>query len=162
MSAASGTPPESYAAGEPPRAWPRIDVVAALLVDALAAPTVVLAAQRTEPPALAGGWEIPGGKVDPGESPEEAVRRELWEELGVGLRLGPVVDGPLDGWWALGLRYRMRVWLAEVSDGTPAPLEGHAQLRWLRPAEIWSVPWLPANRPILDAALARLWPATAP
>ncbi|MFN8099114.1 MAG: (deoxy)nucleoside triphosphate pyrophosphohydrolase [Dermatophilaceae bacterium] len=153
------SPSDPYAAAEPPRGWPRIDVVAALLVDSLVVPTRVLAAQRTEPPALAGGWEIPGGKVEPGESPEAAVRRELREELGVGLVLGMAVDGPIEGWWPLGARYRMRVWLAEVSDGLPAPLEDHEQLCWLGPEDVWSVNWLPANRPILEAALALLWPA---
>jgi 8-oxo-dGTP diphosphatase len=143
---------------EPVRGWPRIAVAAAVLVDDLAAPSMLLGAQRTEPPALAGGWELPGGKVDPGESAQEAVRRELREELGVGLELGPTVDGPLRGWWPLGVRYRMRVWVAGVADGIPTPLEAHSQVRWLGPQDVWSVPWLPANRPILEAAVALLWP----
>ena len=68
---------------------PFVRVVGAAILDDLARPTSLLAARRTEPPALAGGWEFPGGKVDPGESPVEALHRELDEELGVVVVLGP-------------------------------------------------------------------------
>lgn len=135
----------------------RIAVVAAALLDDLTAPTQLLSAQRTEPPLLAGGWEIPGGKVDPGEEPLDALHREIHEELGVRIEVGDGIPGPLDGWWPLGERYAMLVWLARVSDGIPQPLEGHSQLRWLPEHALWSVDWLPANRPILAAIAATLW-----
>ncbi len=55
----------------------------------------VLLAQRTRPPELAGRWELPGGKAEPGESAEQALARELWEELGIEVRgadrIGPTV-----------------------------------------------------------------------
>ncbi|MEI2776906.1 MAG: (deoxy)nucleoside triphosphate pyrophosphohydrolase [Tetrasphaera sp.] len=137
---------------------PRIDVVAAILLDSLTTPTQLLAGRRTEPPLLAGGWEIPGGKVDPGESSEQALHREIAEEIGVQIVIGPQVPGPLAGWWPLGLRYRMLVNLAEICAGTPEPLEDHSELRWLAPPALWSVDWLPANRPIITAAAALLWP----
>ena len=63
-------------------------MAAVALVDDLARPTRVLAARRTEPPQLAGGWEFPGGKVEPGESSRQAASRETLEELGVRVRLG--------------------------------------------------------------------------
>src|SRR5262245_65819442 len=95
-------------------------VVGAALVDRLDRPTRLLAARRTEPSALAGGWELPGGKVDPGESPLQAVHREVREELGVGIELGRHMAGPLPGGsWPVGERYEMFVWLAEVVEGTP-------------------------------------------
>ena len=71
--------PDPHARAPPRRRAPAI-------VDDLDHPTRLLAARRTEPPALAGGWEFPGGKVDPGESPLAALHREIREELGVPVR----------------------------------------------------------------------------
>ncbi len=131
-------------------------VVGAAIVDDLAAPSHLLAARRTGPSALAGGWELPGGKVDPGESPLLALHREIREELGVGIALGEHLPGPQPGGtWPLGDRYEMLVWLAQVADGAPEPLEDHDELRWLTRAELHDVPWLPADRPIVDAVAAR-------
>ena len=91
----------------------KLDVVAAAIVDHLDRPTRLLAARRTEPPALAGGWELPGGKVEPGESAVDALHRELKEEIGVTVRVGErVPSAEADGRWPLGERYRMNVWLA--------------------------------------------------
>lgn len=129
-----------------------VEVVAAAIVDEFAAPTRLLAARRTEPAALAGGWELPGGKVDQGESLVAALHRELREELGVRVTLGDRVDGPLErGRWPLGTAYAMTVHLAEVTDGVPAPIEDHDELRWLTRAGLYAVPWLPADLPIVRA-----------
>ncbi|MGW5239532.1 (deoxy)nucleoside triphosphate pyrophosphohydrolase [Monashia sp. NPDC004114] len=126
-------------------------VVGAAIVDSLDRPTRMLAARRTEPAALAGGWELPGGKVEPGESPLSALHREVWEELGVRVAFGAHVPGPLPGaTWALGDRYEMLVWLAEVVEGTPAPIEDHDELRWLPLDALHAVAWLPADLPIVD------------
>ncbi|SDG90164.1 8-oxo-dGTP diphosphatase [Sinosporangium album] len=106
----------------------------------------LLAAQRAEPPELAGGWEFPGGKVDPGEHEVDALVRECEEELGVVVRPGHRVGGD----WPLGSGYIMRVWLAEIVTGVPEPRE-HLELRWLSADELYGVPWLPADLPIVRA-----------
>ena len=129
---------------------PRL-VVGAAIVDDLDRPTTVLSARRTEPPELAGGWELPGGKVDPGEDPLAALHREIREELGVSIEVGALLEGPVDGGWPLGEQYVMQVWLARVTGGEPRPLEDHDRLRVLTRAQLYAVGWLPADLPIVDA-----------
>ena len=75
---------------------PTMLVVAAAIVDDLARPQRLLAARRRAPAELAGGWEFPGGKVEPDETPVAALHRELREELAVSVRLGAEVLGPVD------------------------------------------------------------------
>lgn len=125
-------------------------VVGAVIVDDLASPRVVLAARRVTPTASVGRWEFPGGKVEPGEGPEDALHREIREELSVGIYLGPELTGPDDGCWPISERLTMRLWFAQL-DGEPAPDVAHDKLRWLRRDELDDVPWLPA-----DVAVARL------
>ena len=107
----------------------------------------LLAARRLEPPELAGGWELPGGKVDPGETDEQALVRECHEELGVVIRLLDRVGGD----WPMGTTAMLRVWTAEVVEGTPRPLEDHSELRWLEPSEWYDVEWLAADLPVVRA-----------
>jgi 8-oxo-dGTP diphosphatase len=129
-------------------------VVGAAIVDDLTRPTMLLSGRRTEPPELAGGWELPGGKVEPGEQPRDSLHREIREELGVEIELGAPVEGPVGGAWPLGDRYLMQVWLARVTEGEPRPLEDHDQLRWLSKEELYVVGWLPADLPIMAAVAA--------
>lgn len=124
-------------------------VVAAALVDELSHPGRLLAARRSAPADLAGRWEFPGGKVEPGEDTHVALHRELREELGVGIRLGDQVRGPLTGRWPLARPgWSLSLWWA-VPLGEPAPLQDHDQLRWLRREELQQVPWLPSNAPMV-------------
>jgi 8-oxo-dGTP diphosphatase len=107
----------------------------------------ILAAARAYPPELAGLWEFPGGKVEPDETEGEALIRECREELGVAIAVGERVGGDL----ATGNgRYLLRVYFAELTGGEPHAKE-HAELRWLGPEELDSVPWLPGNRPAVEA-----------
>jgi len=132
-------------------------VVGAAIVDDLMHPSRLLSARRIAPAALAGGWELPGGKVDPGESALDALRRETGEELGVQITVGEHLPGPLpDTTWPVGEGYRMHVWLAVISGGSPRPLEDHDELRWLSQNELYAVPWLPADLPIVRALASRL------
>lgn len=130
-------------------------VVGAAIVDDLAAPTLLLAARRSAPASLAGGWEFPGGKVDEGESHEVAMHRELLEELGVHVHLGDDVPGPQDGGWPLGENYLMFVFLAVITSGVPAPLEDHDELRWLPLDDLFDVGWLRDDLPIVHLLHSR-------
>src|ERR1700761_6009079 len=123
------------------RRSPRVSVAAVIITDGR-----VLACERSAPPEVAGRWEFPGGKVEPGESDQQALARECAEELGVrvevGDRVGP--DVPL----AHG-RAVLRVFAVRLLDGdTPQALE-HTSMRWLATDELDSVPWLPADQPIV-------------
>jgi 8-oxo-dGTP diphosphatase len=131
-------------------------VVAGAVVDDLDDPQHLLAARRATPASLAGRWEFPGGKVDPGESPEDALHRELREELGVRVGLGPELVGPDAGGWTLSARYVMRLWLVEVVSGTPEPLVEHDELRWLPFGQWLDVPWLDADVRIVEALVGAL------
>ena len=128
-------------------------VVGAAIVDDLDRPTTLLSARRTDPPELAGVWELPGGKVEVAESSLDALHREIREELGVDIEVGAPLEGPLDGpragAWPLGDRYVIQVWLARITSGEPRPLEDHDHLRLLTRSELYVVPWLPADLPIV-------------
>jgi 8-oxo-dGTP diphosphatase len=128
----------------------RIVVVGAALLDA----GRLLAARRSAPPELAGRWELPGGKVEPGELPEDALVRELREELGVETEVVERVPGE----WPLKSPYVLHVWTARLLPGSPAPqpLEDHDELRWLTPDHLWEVPWLDQDVPAVRELAARL------
>jgi 8-oxo-dGTP diphosphatase len=106
----------------------------------------VLACERSAPPEVAGRWEFPGGKVEPGETDEQALVRECAEELGVRVEVGARVgrDVPLAGGRAV-----LRVFAVTLLNGeVPRALE-HSAMRWLGADELDSVPWLPADEPIV-------------
>ncbi|MFI0371357.1 (deoxy)nucleoside triphosphate pyrophosphohydrolase [Actinomadura sp. 1N219] len=106
----------------------------------------LLSAQRAEPPHMAGGWELPGGKVDPGESDEDALVRECHEELAIKVRLGRRIGDD----WRLSDRAVLRVWTARIIEGEPRALE-HLALRWLSQDDLYDVDWLPGDLPVINA-----------
>ena len=103
----------------------------------------VLSARRTAPPEAAGRWEFPGGKVDPGETPERALVRELAEELAVKATVVRWLAGSI----AIGETHELRVAIVEVA-GDPHPHE-HDAVRWLGASELDRVDWLEPDRPFL-------------
>jgi 8-oxo-dGTP diphosphatase len=108
----------------------------------------VLACARAAPPAMAGRWEFPGGKVEPGENDTAALERECREELDVRVRVGGRVgtDVPLGNGSAV-----LRVYAAQLYDGDQPRLIEHLALRWLAVHELSEVAWLPADAPIVAA-----------
>ena len=123
-------------------------VGAALLRDD---PARVLASRRTEPPRLAGLWEFPGGKVEAGESDEQALVRELREELGVEVAVGERLGGDLP----IGDTAVLRVYVCRITRGEPA-LVDHDEHRWLRADELDDVPWIPVDLPLVEQLRSRL------
>ena len=111
----------------------------------------LLAARRTEPAALAGRWELPGGKVDAAEDPERALVREVVEELGCDVEVVRRLPGeqPLAG------GHRLWAYECRLVEDEPEPCE-HDALRWLAPEELDEVEWLPADVPFVDALRERL------
>lgn len=117
----------------------------------------LLAAQRVEPPELAGWWELPGGKVEPGEQDEAALVRECREELGVTIALRHRVGAD----WPVRPGFVLRVWTAEIVTGEARALRDHSALLWLGPDELDEVAWLPADVPIVSALRDHLIASTA-
>ncbi len=120
-------------------------VVAAALVDSDGR---VLIAQRPEGKQLAGQWEFPGGKVEPGETPEVALIRELEEELGIVVKqacLAPFVfaSHTYETFHLLMPLYLIRRW-----EGEPEQRE-HAALKWVRPNDMDKYPMPPADIPLV-------------
>lgn len=122
-----------------------IHVVAAAVIDGAGR---VLIAQRPAGKPLAGGWEFPGGKLEPGEAPAEGLKRELAEEIGIAIEH----PRPL-----LKLRHTyahaevlLDVWVVRRYRGEPRSLDGQP-LRWCSRAALEAVELLPADRPIVAA-----------
>jgi 8-oxo-dGTP diphosphatase len=111
----------------------------------------VLAARRSAPPELAGRWEFPGGKCEPGETDAQALQRECAEELGVTVDVHELL-----GETPIRPGLLLRIYRTRITSGEPKPLQDHDELRWLGPAELDTVDWLPADRPVLPAVSARL------
>lgn len=110
----------------------------------------VLAARRTRPAELAGKWEFPGGKVEEGENPREAVVRELREELSSTIEvLGEVRDAGSP--WRISAKHVLRLFLAEVVAGEPTPGADHDRVEWLLSDDLGRVAWLPSDRLALPA-----------
>ena len=108
----------------------------------------VLIAKRPKGKAMAGLWEFPGGKVGDGELPEEALVRDLDEELGIDITescLAPLsfASHVYDDFHLLMPLYVCRVW-----KGTPEPRDGQ-ELKWVRPVRLGDYPMPPADAPLV-------------
>lgn len=132
--------------GAPVRDTPQVrkSVVAAAILRLERGPAAVLAARRTGPPQTAGRWELPGGKVEAGETPETALAREIGEELGCVVE---VLDW-LDGSAPIGADHELRAATCRITAGEPKPRE-HDRLRWLTAEQLDDVDWLEPDLPFV-------------
>ncbi len=133
-----------------------IEVVAGLI---LRGDGRVLIARRHPDGAEGGWWEFPGGKIEPGESPQQALARELGEELSLRLEVGAYLASsehryPLAGGGEKAVRLHgyLCPW-----QGQPLRLTGsHDRVKWLAPRAIRTLPLAPADHPLLEALIAHL------
>ena len=126
-----------------------IDVVCGVIGDGLGR---YLACRRSPGRHLGGLWEFPGGKVEAGEEPPQALARELAEELGVEVAVGAALE-PV-AWTDGHVSIRLLPYLCRITAGEPQPLE-HDGLEWCAPGDFDRLKWAPADVPVLENLRAR-------
>jgi 8-oxo-dGTP diphosphatase len=124
---------------------PLLLVAACVLIDGSGR---VLITRRPEGRAMAGLWEFPGGKLEPGESPEDALARELREELGIDVSRTCLAPFVFASHSYERFHLLMPLFLCRRWQGKPVPREGQT-MRWVTPDELADYPFLPADRPLL-------------
>lgn len=131
-----------------PKVFAMTDVVCAIIQDTDGR---FLACLRPQGKHLAGLWEFPGGKVEPDESPEAALIREIQEELGVLVRVGTPLEPVL--WNYDRGCIRLLPYFCSITHGQPQAIE-HEQLLWCASADFGTLSWAEADLPVLAQILA--------
>lgn len=101
---------------------------------------------------FAGKWEFPGGKMEPGETPEECLARELAEELGVEARIGKLFLSAKHTYGHMAIEFV--TYEAEILSGEPR-LRDHNELRWVLPEELSLYDFPEADRPVVEKLMGR-------
>lgn len=127
----------------------RINVVGAVLVDG----TRILAAQRGPEMSLAGMWEFPGGKIESGETPKQALQRELQEELNCSASIGEKV-ATTEYEYDFGIVI-LTTYYATLDQGE-IHLTEHAEVRWVEATELNTLEWAPADIPAVEVVMEDL------
>ena len=109
----------------------------------------VLIAQRPPGKSMAGLWEFPGGKVEPGERPEESLIRELREELGIAVKEECLAPLTFASHLYPDFHLLMPLYVCRRWEGFVEPQEGQ-QLKWVRPPELRNYPMPPADEPLIS------------
>ncbi len=107
----------------------------------------VLIGRRKPGRHMGGKWEFPGGKIEPGETPEESLARELQEELAIRVRVGEFLYKTF--YQGGGVSLELLVYRVERLDGEPALIE-HQELRWVRPEELMSFDLADSDRRVVQ------------
>ena len=113
----------------------------------------VLACRKAPGTSLAGYWEFPGGKIEPGESAEQALAREIAEELSLRTRVGEKITTTTHEYDFATIE--LTTYYCEILDGTPQLLD-HDETRWVRKEEALSLQWAPADIPAVNMVVDRL------
>lgn len=110
----------------------------------------ILCAQRSESMSLPLKWEFPGGKIDVGESPEECLRRELLEEMGISVRVGERLPLTTHHYPAFSVTLYPFICLIEAGE---IILHEHADIAWLPPKQLNTLDWAKADLPVIKSYL---------
>jgi 8-oxo-dGTP diphosphatase len=129
-------------------------VVACALIDT---DNRVLLARRPEGKSMAGLWEFPGGKMEPGERPEETLIRELDEELGIKVKAACLAPLSFASYGYEDFHLLMPLWICRRWEGFATGREGQA-LQWVKPGRIKDFPMPPADEPLVPALIDLLGP----
>ena len=121
----------------------QIEVVAAIIVDS---ENRIFATQRGSGD-WKDWWEFPGGKIEPGETPEQALKREIWEELETRISVGQLLQTV--EWDYPKFHLTMHCFFCRIESGS-LTLKEHEAARWLAPDELSSVQWLPADWEVIE------------
>ncbi|MBX8827061.1 8-oxo-dGTP diphosphatase MutT [Ochrobactrum sp. SFR4] len=108
----------------------------------------ILLAQRPEGKNLAGLWEFPGGKVESGETPEDALIRELQEELGITTKHACLAPLTFASYTYDKFHLLMPLYICRRYEGIARSMEGQA-LKWVKPKDLRSYPMPPADEPLI-------------
>ena len=121
----------------------QIEVVAAIIIDS---ENRIFATQRGSGD-WKDWWEFPGGKIEPGETPEQALKREIWEELETRISVGQLLQTV--EWDYTKFHLTMHCFFCRIESGS-LTLKEHEAARWLAPDELSSVQWLPADWEVIE------------
>lgn len=124
---------------------PILLVAACALVDADGR---ILIAERPQGKSLAGLWEFPGGKVEPGETPEETLIRELEEEIGIRTKIACLAPLTFASFTYETFHLLMPLYVCRRYEGIPVPREGQ-RIKWVRPQALRDYPMPPADEPLI-------------